>query len=415
VPEPTSALSIGGRVKFHRLQLGLTQHGLAQRLNRSVTWVRNIEQGRTQVDSVTVILELADVLGVEPNRLTGRPLFPPPAGPQTPNPVGVLADLRRVLLHYDGIHALDLAGDHPPRPAAELEREVAIAEQTRRSDPHNFSGVVWMLPELIRDARHAARQAPEGTAERRRAWGVLTRLYSQATGALWQWGDDDLCWIAADRSLTAAEQADDPLIILIGIRSMQQSLLGKGHLGPVVELVDAAGRLTAQGNGSDPGPELLVLLGGAQLAGAFAAARAREPAEHARLRRLAEQAAERLGSDRLVYGNNFGPGDVALQHVGELVELRQPAKALRRAEQLPADPLPQVDRRAFHRIHQAKARFLQRRDRETADLLMEAWAVAPELAPHEQMTGEMVRAMVERARYRYNPNLRILAGRMGIA
>ncbi len=68
MPEPTSALSIGGRVKFHRLQLGLTQHGLAQRLNRSVTWVRNIEQGRTQVDSVTVILELADVWAITESR-----------------------------------------------------------------------------------------------------------------------------------------------------------------------------------------------------------------------------------------------------------------------------------------------------------------------------------------------------------
>ncbi len=384
MPEPGSTLSIGNRVAFHRRQRGLTQVGLAQRLNRSVGWVRNIEQGRRQVDSTTVILELAEALGVEPNKLTGRPLFPPPSGPKLPDPSGVLADLRRVLLHYDGIHGLDLPDDRAPRPVVELEREVQVAEQTRRSDPRNFSAVVWMLPELIRDTRHAARHAGEHTAERRRAWGLLARLYSQATGALWQWGDDDLGWIAAE-----------------------------GHLGEVIDLVDAGGRLIAAGK--DARPEQLVLLGGVQLAGAFAAARAKDPAEHARLRRLVEQAADRLGADRLVFGNNFGPGDVALQHVGELVELHQPAKALRRAEQLPTDPLPQVDRRAFHRIHQAKARFLQRKDRETAGLLLQAWEIAPELTPHEQMTAEMVRAMAERARYRYNPQLRILVDRLGIA
>jgi len=400
-------------VAFHRRQRGLTQVGLAQRLNRSVGWVRNIEQGRRQVDSTTVILELAAALGVEPNKLTGRPLFPPPSGPKLPDPSGVLADLRRVLLHYDGIHGLDLPDDRAPRPVVELEREVQVAEQTRRSDPRNFSAVVWMLPELIRDTRHAARHAGEHTAERRRAWGLLARLYSQATGALWQWGDDDLGWIAADRSIRAAEQTDDPLLILVGIRTVQQPLLAKGHLGEVIDLVDAGGRLIAAGK--DARPEQLVLLGGVQLAGAFAAARAKDPAEHARLRRLVEQAADRLGADRLVFGNNFGPGDVALQHVGELVELHQPAKALRRAEQLPTDPLPQVDRRAFHRIHQAKARFLQRKDRETAGLLLQAWEIAPELTPHEQMTAEMVRAMAERARYRYNPQLRILVDRLGIA
>jgi transcriptional regulator with XRE-family HTH domain len=411
--EPTAPLSIGARVRFYRRQNGWTQHGLAQRLTRSVGWVRNIEQGRRQVDSTTVILELAEVLGVEPNKLTGRPLFPMPDGPKMPEPSGVVADLRHVLLHYDGIHGLDRPDGRPPRPLGDLEADVALAEQTRRRDPRNLSAVVWMLPELIRDARHVARHAAEGTADRRRAWGLLVRLYSQATGALWQWGDDDLGWIAADRAMTAAEQADDPLMTLVGIRTMQQALLSKGHLGDMIDLTEAAHRRVPPSRGMPA--EQLVLVGGVQLAGAFAAARSGDLVEHAELRRRCEETADRLGSDRLVIGNNFGPGDVALQHVGELVELGQPAKALRRAEELPADPLPEVDRRAFHRIHQAKARYLQRRDRETTELLLQAWEIAPELTPNEQMTVEMIRAMAERARYRYNPNLRILAARVGIA
>jgi len=410
-PACQAPLSIGERVAFYRRQQRLTQHGLAQRLNRSVGWVRNIEQGRRQVDSTRVILELADALDVEPNKLTARPLFPP-SGPRMPNPSGALADLRRALLHYNGIHGLDVPDDHRPRPGAELERDVQVAEQARRTEPKNISTVVWMLPELIQDARHAARYAGENTAERRRAWGVLVRLYSQATGVLWQLGDDDLGWIAADRSITAAGQADDPLVMLVAIRTMQQALLTKGHLGEMIDLADIADRMVTQGKDQ---PDLLVLLGGVQLAGAFAAARANDSAEHARLRHLAERSAEQLGNDLLVVGNNFGPGDAALQHVGELVELGQPEKALRRADQLPKDPLPQVDRRAFHRIHQAKARYLQRRDRETTELLMEAWTIAPELTPYEPMTTEMVRAMVERARYRYNPHLRVLADRLGIA
>jgi len=328
-----------------------------------------------------------------------------------PNPSGVLADLRRALLHYDGLHGLDVPDDQPPRPVAELEHEVQLAEQARRNEPNNISTVVWMLPELIQDTRHAARYAGENTAERRRACGLLVRLYSQATGALWQLGDDDLGWIAADRSISVAAQADDPLVMLVAIRTMQQALLAKGHLGEMIDLADIAGRVVSRGKDQ---PDQLVLLGVVRLAGAFAAARANDAAEHARLRRLAEQSAEQLGSDRLVVGNNFGPGDAALQHVAELVELGQPAKALRRAEMLPHVPLPQVDRRAFHRIHQAKARYLQRRDRETTELLMEAWSIAPELT-YEQMTIEMVRAMVERARYRYNPHLRVLADRLDIA
>ncbi len=391
MPEPSMPLGVGERIAFYRRRQGLTQVGLAGRLNRSVGWVRNIEQGRRQVDSTTVILELAGALGIEPNKLTGRPLFPPPAGPKMPQPSDVLADLRRVLLHYDGLHGLDLPDDRPPRPAADLEREVQLAEQTRRSEPRNFSAVVWMLPELIRDARYTARNADD-TAERRRGWGVLARLYSLTAGSLWQWGDDDLGWIAADRSIRSAEQSDDPLLIVVGVRVMQQLLLAKGYLGDVIDLVDAASDQAAPGR--DARPEQLVMWGSVQLMAAFAAARAGEEAEHARLRRQVDQAADRLGKDRLAFGSNFGPGDAALQHVGELVELGQPAKAIRRAEELPADPLPQVDRRAFHRIHQAKARFLQHKDRETTGLLMEAWQIAPEIVPFESMTFEMVRAMV---------------------
>ncbi len=134
-----------------------------------------------------------------------------------------------------------------------------------------------------------------------------------------------------------------------------------------------------------------------------------------RLRGVAEQTAERLGEDRFDFGRHFGPGNAAIQRVGELVELEEPAKALRAAERLPADPLPSRDRRAFHRIHQAKARFVQRKDREATELLLEAWRIAPEITPFEAMTFEMVRAMVERARYRYNPHLRTLATKIGIA
>jgi len=45
---------------------------------------------------------------------------------------------------------------------------------------------------------------------------------------------------------------------------------------------------------------------------------------------------------------------------------------------------------------------------------MEAWQIAPELVPYEPMTFEMIRAMLARARYRTNPNLRTLGERVGL-
>jgi len=300
--------------------------------------VQNIEQGRRQIDSTSVILELADALGVEPNKLVSRPLFSPPKSADMPRPREVLRDLRRVLLHYDGIHGADPAEDRPPRPAAELERQVQLAGEIRRTQANNISAVIWILPDLIQGARHAARNAGEATAARRVAWQVLARSYSLAAALLWQYGDDELGWVAADRSIHAAEQADDALLVAAGARVMQQLLLAQGDMGSVIEMSESAGNLIVPGR--DAPPEQLVIWGNLQLFGAFAAARAKNGREHARLRDLSEYAAERLGEDRLYLGFNFGPGDVALQHVGELVELEQPSKALRLAEQMPDDPLP---------------------------------------------------------------------------
>jgi len=411
MPEPSRPLSIGEQIAFYRGQLGLTQQDLAQRVGRSRGWVQNIEQGRRQIDSTSMILDLAEALGVEPDRLTSKPLFPPPKSPDMPRG-NVLLDLRRALLHYDGIHGYDRSDDRPPRPVAELEREVQVAGETRRRESKNFSTVVWVLPGLIRDTRHAARHAQEDSGERRAAWSVLARLYGLAAALLWQYGDDDLGWIAADRSIRTAEQADSPLLVAASARVMQQLLLAQGDLDSVIDLTESAGQLIAPGK--DAPPEQLIIWGNLQLIGAFAAARAKDFREHARLHDLSEHAAERLGEDSMYLGFNFGPGDVALQHVGELVELEQPTKALRLAEELPDDPLPQVDRRAFHRIHKARAQYLRHRDRETTDLLMEAWQIAPELVPYEPMTFEMIRAMLARARYRTNPNLRTLGERVGL-
>ncbi len=175
------------------------------------------------------ILELAAALGVEPNKLTGRPLFAPPSGPKMPQPNHVLLDLRRVLLHYNGIHGLQVADELAPRPVRELRRLVAAAEQAHHTRQDNFSAVVWQLPGLIREARRAVQHA-EGAADQRQAWAALAGFYRVSAWSLWQYGDDTLGWIAADRLIAAAERADDPLLIAAGARTMQQFLLTQGYL-----------------------------------------------------------------------------------------------------------------------------------------------------------------------------------------
>ncbi len=402
--------SIGERIAFYRKQRGLTQQGLAMRLNRSPSWLRKIEQGSRPLTDVNVIAQVAQNLGVKVADLLGKPIFPEPVGDRH-EPGPVVPQLRRVLLHYDTIHGFaEDFGDDPPRPVEELERDYDHAQWLHERSRHNFSDVAWRLPGLLTEARRAIHLAGSD-AERRAARRVLANLYRLASITLWQYGDDDLGWVAADRAIAVAEQVEEPLLVAAGARDLQQLLLAQGHYGDVMELADAAGSRIAPGR--DATREQLTVWGSIQLIAAFAAARGKDRAEHQRLLAVSTRAAERLGEDRKDFGLDFGPTNLAIQHAGMLVEWQDPTAAVRFGETVAADRLPAVDRRCFHRVHLARAQFMRRKDPEAVALLVEAEDIAPEIVRWEPMTREMTHVMLRRAR-RADPALRGLAQRVGV-
>jgi len=299
-----------------------------------------------------------------------------------------------------------------PRPLRELERETQRAWRLFETDKHKFSGVVWLLPGLLREARRAQRASPDPSAKRRRAWLVLTELYRLAAWELWYYGEDDLAWVAADRAISAAELADDSLRAAAAARALQQVLLAHGQLADVIALGEAtAAGLTPN---ADASPEQLTVWGSVQLIAAFAAARAQDRVTCERLWAASSIAAERLGEDRKELHLDFGPGMLAIQRVGMLVELFEPREALRLAGWMPADPLPTLDRRCFHRVHQANAHFLRRQDNDALRLLVEAERIAPEIVRYQAMTREMVRAILHRRRTRVTEEVRTLAERLRV-
>ena len=401
----------GELMAFYRKQRGWTQAGLAMRLYRSVQWVKAIESGRQPLDSLRTLAEVAEVLGVPVSALLGKPIAPPPVTPELPDPHGMLLQLRYLLEHYNGLHGFDRP-EGSPRPLAELAAAWRQAGHLWRQEPANLSSVLRLLPGLLREARQAVEHAQEGSADRRAAWRVLAGLYRLTECILWQYGDDQLAYLAADRAIRAGEQADDPLVIAAGARAMQQVKLAQGRYAEVIELAERAGRLLTPGR--DPRPEQLTVWGSLHMIAAFAAARAQDRAEYQRLQRLTDAAAEQLGEDRTDYSLDFGPAMAAIQRVGELAELYEPKRAIELAERLPADPLPNVDRRYFHRVHQARARFLRRQDDSALGLLVEADRVAPEISPYEPMAREMLRAILRRRRTPVPAAVRALAVRLRV-
>jgi transcriptional regulator with XRE-family HTH domain len=407
--DSASGMSIGQRIALYRRLRGLTQEGLAMRLHRSKSWVTKVERGERQIDSVTVLLQVSKALGVEVQKLTGRPYFPEPGGGSAER-AGGLSDLRRVLMRHDAIHGVAPRGSAEPAELREVSAEARRARDLYNTSASNFSVVVPFLPGIIERAQLTAREA--NSRERAAAYGVLANLCRLASLELRQYGDLDLGWIAADRAMLAGAQSGDDLLVGACAATMTVQVMVQGDPDTAVELaMDAAATLRHL---KDSSPEAVVVWGTLHLYAAQAAARADEPKESRRLLDIAVDAASKLGADREDYCLFFGPTNLGIQEAGILVDLLDPSAALRRAESVDPDRLPSVTRRGYHHMHLAMAHGMRRRDREAVDELLAAERIAPELVRWEPMARELVRAMLERERRPSSPHLRSLAGRLGV-
>ena len=65
--------AMGERIGAYRRRGGVSQQVVAGLVERSESWLSQVERGVRSVDSLSVILDLARVLKVEPAQLIGRP------------------------------------------------------------------------------------------------------------------------------------------------------------------------------------------------------------------------------------------------------------------------------------------------------------------------------------------------------
>lgn len=97
--------SVGERIAAYRHRRGLSQAALAGLVGRSESWLSQVERGLRSVDRLSVLLDMAKVLRVEVEALTGVPWRYAPNG----GSVGAGPDeIRRFFFvaRYDTVGAL---------------------------------------------------------------------------------------------------------------------------------------------------------------------------------------------------------------------------------------------------------------------------------------------------------------------
>jgi transcriptional regulator with XRE-family HTH domain len=300
---PASPLDLGRRVAEQRRLRGWSQPELADKLGKPVAWVSRLERGLAEVDPSPILLNLAR--STEPDDRDG-------AGRGRPGPATIQA-LRGIL------------DDRP----AYRPRSGALAVQSE-ADRNLLAARVWdltvgahydklavlvgdLLPVLHSTLRTAPRHLEPGLHQ------LTASCYQACSGALAKLGDYEGAALAADRALSAAECAGDPVAVAAGAYLLVCILIDAGRHAAALAIAAAAAD-ALQGIAATGGRTAISFRGALTLLCALASARAGDAAEAEEFLSRARVMAGRISSatgDQLI---GFSADHVALYEIAICIE-----------------------------------------------------------------------------------------------
>ncbi|MGH3909163.1 MAG: helix-turn-helix domain-containing protein [Pseudonocardiaceae bacterium] len=404
--EPLTLLhGIGANIAAHRRAANITQVELAARIGKSVQWVSAVEQGRRHADRLTDLLRIATVIKCTIEDLIGRPVdsLTPGVHPQREN----VAAVRTALLRAPVPTAPSAVS---PPSLGEMHNRLSSAWTTWHNSPTAHTALGGVLPSLLADAI-----AVYNSAEDRRA---AARILAGAYQIIRQWlhhiPDADLAWVAADRAMNTAREADDPHLIALGAWALSAPYRRAGHQDEATRLcLAAADELKPLLDNPESQPELFAAYGMLHLAGAISAAQSDEDGRAWALHRVANDTAQALGN-RYDPWTVFGLGNVAIHELALHAELGRADAIVDYASRLRIDDVPSVERRARVLIDTARG-FVQRGEDEAAILvLLDAEQISTDEVRHSTLVHELLRELLHRDRARARPHVHKLARRVGL-
>ncbi len=403
---PTREIPIGERVRFYREAQHKKQTVVAGLAGISVDYLSQIERG-LKTPTIALLHLIARVLGVPTSVLLGEPPGEPDSGP--PGHPATPA-IHRALMSYGSAHQ-----DDEPPDLGQLRERIDSAFITWSSSPTRYSDTGILLPDLVTDTEHAIRafRSVGETKQRREALRLsadlnfLLRTFFKRTGRI------DLCLLAADRGMRAAEDAEDPLRIAAARWNLGHALAADNHAESAEEVaVKAAEELEPLL--ADSAPELTAMYGALWLVATWAAVRKGDAwTARSRLREKARPAAERTGESNVAW-TAFGPTNVGIYAVNIEMEAGEVSEALRLADEVDTSRSPSIVPRAMFLLDLARC-YDQRREGPAVLLhLLRLERESPEEMRYDVLARDLVRSLVKRARPSFSPEVRGLAARIGL-
>ncbi|WP_225838652.1 helix-turn-helix domain-containing protein [Streptomyces sp. NK08204] len=348
-PDPyADPLAFGSRMQIYRQRRGMSRPVLAGLLGKSPSWVKQVETGVIQVPKLPTILRIAELLRVRDLAdLTGDQslhvdLF---IGPGHPRLAAVKA----------AVDAFPFTADREAPPTLHLRHRLDAAWASRHKAPNHREVVGSLLPDLIRDAQLAVRQA-DTAADRRAAQAVLSEVYSLSQFFVAYQPDSALLWRVAERGMVAAQDSEDPHAIGVAawLTAQAHRDSGPGHF-------DAADAVTLEAlrylepHLPDADDRVLAIAGALQFEAGYTAARRGENGEAWGWWDKAEKTSKKLPTDYFHPVTSFGRAIMGAHAVTVAVELHQGGESVRQAARADKHVIKSCPRRARHRIEEARA------------------------------------------------------------
>ncbi|WP_030443157.1 helix-turn-helix domain-containing protein [Actinoplanes subtropicus] len=385
VPDPyTDPLVFGQRLQILRTRKGLTRDQLGGLVGKSGSWVKAVENGRLKTPKLETILRIAEVLRVRDlSDLTGDQsvhvdLF---VGPGHPRLAAVKA----------AVDAFPVATAREAPPIEHIRARLARAWSARHSAPNHREVIGALLPDLIRDAQVAVRQADTGPA-RRAAQGVLAEVYSLAQFFVAYQPDAALLWRVAERGMIAAQESEDPHAI--GVAAW---LAAQAHRDAGPAHFDAADAVNLTTIGfleplllEGASDDVLAIAGALTFEAGYTAARRGATGVAWRYWETARAMAARLPADYYHPVTSFSRAIMGAHAVTVAVELRQGGESVRQAASADAVTIPSRPRRARHRIEEARGYHLDGQPDVALATLEKAHEAAPETIKYNGYAKKIV-------------------------
>jgi hypothetical protein len=294
-------------------------------------------------------------------------------------------------------------------PAASQVRAM-IDQAERASLTSDYGALEQLLPTLI---GHAEAASIHRGGDDLPDWQALCDVYAIAGWTLIKADHPDGAWIAAERAIRTAENADDMLRLSAATRCLAEVHMRAGNLK---EASRTAFLAAVQGEGASVEHRTTAssLRGAALLSAAAASARRGDAREARAALKAAAACAATVECDRSELATVFGPTNVAIHQVAIAIELHDPREALRHipAVNLERMPAALAERRARFLIDVARSHAAVRDDTAAVDALLHAEQIAPDELHHHRLTRQLIPQLFTRESR--TSDLRTLAHRCGL-